>query len=66
MWAVKDMNEKECRPVMLKAYPQCQSDSVVYSLPDGKLHKASELVSDTPANGVGLKVVGYTLNYEDD
>ncbi|GFT07744.1 hypothetical protein TNCV_1213541 [Trichonephila clavipes] len=43
------LNEKECRPVMIKAYPQCQSDRMIYSFADGILGTAPELVSDAPA-----------------
>ncbi|GFT95760.1 hypothetical protein TNCV_311231 [Trichonephila clavipes] len=44
------LNEKECQSVVIKTYPQCQSDRGIQSSPDGLLGIASELISDAPAN----------------
>ncbi|GFT79258.1 hypothetical protein TNCV_4571891 [Trichonephila clavipes] len=43
------MNEKECRPVMIKIYHQCESYRAIYCPPDGKLGMVPKLVSDAPA-----------------
>ncbi|GFX52587.1 hypothetical protein TNCV_4326021 [Trichonephila clavipes] len=49
MWAANDLNEEEYRLIVIKTYPQCQCDRMIYSHPDGKLDAATELGSDVPA-----------------
>ncbi|GFU22991.1 hypothetical protein TNCV_3946641 [Trichonephila clavipes] len=44
--AANDLNGEECRPVVIKTYPQCQYDRAIYSPPDVELGTASELGSD--------------------
>ncbi|GFV92618.1 hypothetical protein TNCV_1374691 [Trichonephila clavipes] len=46
MWITIYLKKKECRPVMVKAYPQYQSGRAIYC-PDGKLGMATKSVLNT-------------------
>ncbi|GFU14254.1 hypothetical protein TNCV_3579251 [Trichonephila clavipes] len=42
LWIAIYLKEKECRFVVIKTYPQYQSDREIYSYPDGMLGTATE------------------------